>query len=311
MRALGENRGHHHDAADRGRRVGRRASWRAASALPLLAVLAHRHGREPLDDPHVPPGDRPRPDRACSLVLPRLGRRVVRARSTSRAWRAHARASSGPRSIPTETTRVAEFNDIDSVAVGLEHGDVACLLMEPALTNIGIVLPEPGFLGEVRDAVRRARDAPDHRRDAHAQRRPGRLHGGVGARPDAVTLGKSIGGGVPIGAYGVTAELAERIAVAGGRRLRGHGRRGRHARRQRAVAGGRARHAGRGAHRRGVRGTWSRCASASWPARRRRSPITGCRGRSSRSAPAASTASRPSRRRTGAESAAAGDPDAR
>ena len=54
---------------------------------------------------------------------------------------------------PTETTRVAEFNDLDSVESVLEHGDVACLLMEPALTNIGIVLPEPGFLEAVREAV--------------------------------------------------------------------------------------------------------------------------------------------------------------
>ena len=47
---------------------------------------------------------------------------------------------------------MAEFNEIDSVRSILEHGDVACLLMEPALTNIGIVLPEPGFLGEVAQA---------------------------------------------------------------------------------------------------------------------------------------------------------------
>ena len=56
----------------------------------------------------------------------------------------------GPAVDPTETTRVAEFNDIDSVRSVLEHADVACLLMEPALTNIGIVLPEPGFMAEVR-----------------------------------------------------------------------------------------------------------------------------------------------------------------
>ena len=57
----------------------------------------------------------------------------------------------GPMVDPTETTRVAEFNDLDSVERVLEHEDVACLLMEPALTNIGIVLPEPGYMNAVRE----------------------------------------------------------------------------------------------------------------------------------------------------------------
>jgi glutamate-1-semialdehyde 2,1-aminomutase len=118
----------------------------------------------------------------------------------------------GPAVDPTETTRVAEFNDVGSVESVLEHGDVACLLMEPALTNIGIVLPEPGFLDEVRRLC-----------DTHGtlliidethtfSAGPGGCTAAWGLRPDALTLGKSIGGGVPIGAYGVTAELAERIA---------------------------------------------------------------------------------------------------
>ena len=118
----------------------------------------------------------------------------------------------GPAVDPTETTRVAEFNEIDSVRSVLEHGDVACLLMEPALTNIGIVLPEPGFL----DAVRELCD--EHGTlliidETHTfSAGPGGCTAAWGLRPDAVTMGKSIGGGVPIGAYGVTAELAERIA---------------------------------------------------------------------------------------------------
>ena len=62
----------------------------------------------------------------------------------------------GPAVDPAQTTRVAEFNDIDSVEAALAPGDVACVLMEPALTNIGIVLPEDGFLAAVRDACTRA-----------------------------------------------------------------------------------------------------------------------------------------------------------
>ena len=119
----------------------------------------------------------------------------------------------GPAVDPAETTRVAEYNEIDSVEAVLEHGDVACLLMEPALTNIGIVLPETGFM----DAVRSLCDEhgtlliidETHTLSAGA----GGCTAAWGLRPDAVTLGKSIGGGVPIGAYGMTAELAERLAA--------------------------------------------------------------------------------------------------
>jgi glutamate-1-semialdehyde 2,1-aminomutase len=119
----------------------------------------------------------------------------------------------GPAVDPTETTRVAEFNDVDSVRSVLEHADVACVLMEPALTNIGIVLPEPGFLSEVRNLC------DEHGTlliidETHTfSAGPGGCTGAWGLRPDAVTLGKSIGGGVPIGAYGVTSELADRIAA--------------------------------------------------------------------------------------------------
>jgi glutamate-1-semialdehyde 2,1-aminomutase len=127
---------------------------------------------------------------------------------------AHAREGLvGPPVDPAETTRVAEFNDIDSVESVLEHGDVACLLMEPALTNIGIVLPEPGFLEAVREACTR-HDTLLIIDETHTlSAGPGGCTAEWALRPDAVTLGKSIGGGVPIGAYGVTAELAERIAA--------------------------------------------------------------------------------------------------
>jgi glutamate-1-semialdehyde 2,1-aminomutase len=119
----------------------------------------------------------------------------------------------GPAVDPATTTRVAEFNDIDSVEAALAHGDVACLLMEPALTNIGIVLPEPGFLDAVREACTRAGALLIIDETHTLSAGPGGCTAAWGLEPDAVTLGKSIGGGVPIGAYGVTAELAERIAA--------------------------------------------------------------------------------------------------
>jgi glutamate-1-semialdehyde 2,1-aminomutase len=117
----------------------------------------------------------------------------------------------GPAVDPATTTRVAEFNEIASVEAALAHGDVACVLMEPALTNIGIVLPQPGFLEAVREACTRAGALLIVDETHTLSAGPGGCTAAWGLAPDAVTLGKSIGGGVPIGAYGVTAELAARI----------------------------------------------------------------------------------------------------
>jgi glutamate-1-semialdehyde 2,1-aminomutase len=119
----------------------------------------------------------------------------------------------GPMVDPAETTRVAEFNEIDSVEAALAHGDVACLLMEPALTNIGIVLPEPGFLEGVRELCTRHGTLLVIDETHSFSAGPGGCTAAWGLEPDAVTLGKSIAGGVPIGAYGVSAELAQRIAA--------------------------------------------------------------------------------------------------
>jgi glutamate-1-semialdehyde 2,1-aminomutase len=119
----------------------------------------------------------------------------------------------GPMVDPSETTRVAEFNEIASVEAALAHGDVACLLMEPALTNIGIVLPETGFLEAVRDACTRHGTLLIIDETHTFSAGPGGCTAAWGLEPDAISLGKSIAGGVPIGAYGVSAELAERIAA--------------------------------------------------------------------------------------------------
>jgi glutamate-1-semialdehyde 2,1-aminomutase len=112
---------------------------------------------------------------------------------------------------PTETTRVVEFNDLEALARELAHGDVAAVLTEPALTNIGIVLPEPGFL----EGVRRLCDETgtllilDETHTFSAG--PGGATRRYNLRPDALTIGKSLGGGVPCGAYGLSEELATRV----------------------------------------------------------------------------------------------------
>jgi len=112
---------------------------------------------------------------------------------------------------PAMTTRVVDFNDAEALARELAHEDVACVLMEPALTNIGIVLPEPGFLDDVRRLTRETGTLlvidETHTLSVGwgGATRAWRLS------PDIVTIGKAIGGGVPIGAYGLTDELAERV----------------------------------------------------------------------------------------------------
>ena len=112
---------------------------------------------------------------------------------------------------PRETTRVMEFNDPGALDRELSHGDVAAVLMEPALTNIGIVLPEPGYLDAVRELTRRHGTLLINDETHTFSAGPGGCTGAWGLEPDMVTIGKSIAGGIPAGAYGLSAELAGRI----------------------------------------------------------------------------------------------------
>jgi glutamate-1-semialdehyde 2,1-aminomutase len=121
------------------------------------------------------------------------------------------RGNIGPAVDPAGTTRVVEFNDLDALEQALAPGDVACVLAEPALTNIGIVLPEPGFHDALRDLTRRHGTllAIDETHTICAG--PGGYTGAHGLEPDIVTIGKSIGSGVPAAAYGLSADLAEQV----------------------------------------------------------------------------------------------------
>jgi glutamate-1-semialdehyde 2,1-aminomutase len=112
-----------------------------------------------------------------------------------------------------QTTRVAEFNEPGQLAAELAHEDVAAVLMEPALTNIGIVLPEPGYLDAVRRLTREHGTLLINDETHTFSAGPGGATRAWGLEPDVVTIGKAIAGGVPSGAYGITAELAERIAA--------------------------------------------------------------------------------------------------
>jgi glutamate-1-semialdehyde 2,1-aminomutase len=116
----------------------------------------------------------------------------------------------GPPVDPSLTTKVVELNDLEALEAALAPGDVACVLAEPALTNIGIVLPEPGFHAGLRELTRQTGTllAIDETHTFSAG--PGGYTAAHGLAPDLLTIGKAIGGGVPVGAFGVTAELAER-----------------------------------------------------------------------------------------------------
>jgi glutamate-1-semialdehyde 2,1-aminomutase len=118
----------------------------------------------------------------------------------------------GPAVPIAQTTRVAEFNDLASVERELAHGDVAVLITEPALTNIGIVLPEPGFLDDVRALCTKYGTLLLIDETHTISAGPGGCTAAWDLQPDIFVIGKSIGGGIPSGAYGITREIAERIA---------------------------------------------------------------------------------------------------
>jgi glutamate-1-semialdehyde aminotransferase len=117
----------------------------------------------------------------------------------------------GPPVPITETTRVVEWNDAEALERELAHGDVACVLAEPALTNIGIVLAEPGFHEKMRELTRAAGTLLIIDETHTLCCGPGGYTRAEGLEPDLMTIGKAIAGGVPVGAYGMTDEVAERV----------------------------------------------------------------------------------------------------
>ncbi len=122
------------------------------------------------------------------------------------------RGSLGPPVNPAETTRVVEFNDVEALERELRHEDVAMVLAEPALTNIGIVHPEPGFHDALRELAHRHGTllAIDETHTICCG--PGGFTAANGLEPDIVTIGKAIAGGVPAAAYGFSEDVARRLA---------------------------------------------------------------------------------------------------
>jgi glutamate-1-semialdehyde aminotransferase len=108
-------------------------------------------------------------------------------------------------------TRIVPFNDAIALERVLARGGVAAVITEPALTNVGVVLPDRDFHARVR-ALTRAHGALLILDETHTQTA---AYGGCtrawGLEPDLIALGKSLGGGVPVGAYGMTAALRDHL----------------------------------------------------------------------------------------------------
>jgi glutamate-1-semialdehyde 2,1-aminomutase len=117
----------------------------------------------------------------------------------------------GPPVPLDETTRVVEWNDVEDLERELAHGDVACVLAEPALTNIGIVLAEPGFHDALRAATRDTGSLLIIDETHTICAGPGGYTAAYGLEPDLLTIGKPIAGGIPVAAYGFSAEVADRL----------------------------------------------------------------------------------------------------
>jgi glutamate-1-semialdehyde 2,1-aminomutase len=114
-------------------------------------------------------------------------------------------------SAPPAQVRVIDFNDLDALEAALAPGDVACVIAEPALTNVGIVRPADGYHAELRAMTRQAGALLLIDESHTLALGPGGGTRAFGLAPDIVTIGKAIGGGLPAAAYGFSAELAAEL----------------------------------------------------------------------------------------------------
>jgi glutamate-1-semialdehyde 2,1-aminomutase len=110
------------------------------------------------------------------------------------------------------TTRVVEFNDLKAMEAALKHGDVAAILMEPAMTNVGIVLPDDGYLVAVGELAKKYGAIWIIDETHTISVGPGGMTADLALKPDMLTIGKAIGGGIPTGTFGMTHEVAAQIA---------------------------------------------------------------------------------------------------
>jgi glutamate-1-semialdehyde 2,1-aminomutase len=123
------------------------------------------------------------------------------------------RGNIGPPVDPTVTTKVVEFNDVAALETALRPGDVACVLAEPAMTNVGIVHPDDGFHEQLRKLTRKYDTLLIVDETHTICAGPGGYTRAHNLDPDFLVFGKPIGGGVPGAAYGFTQAVADEIAA--------------------------------------------------------------------------------------------------
>lgn len=123
------------------------------------------------------------------------------------------RGNIGPPVNPAETTRVVEFNDLNELEDALKQHDVACILAEPAMTNVGIILPEQGYWKAARELARRYGTLLIADETHTICAGPGGCTAEWKLEPDMLVFGKAIGSGIPGGTYGCTEEVAQRISA--------------------------------------------------------------------------------------------------
>ena len=116
---------------------------------------------------------------------------------------------------PSLTTAVVPFNDVAALERALAGRDIACVLAEPALTNIGIVLPDAGFHDALRELTRDTGTLLVLDETHTICAGPGGYTAAHGLAPDLLVIGKPIGGGVPAAAYGLAAPVADLVAARG------------------------------------------------------------------------------------------------
>ena len=119
----------------------------------------------------------------------------------------------GPPVNPAVTTKVVEFNDVAALDRALATGDVACVLAEPAMTNVGIVHPEPGYHEALRELTRKHGVLLIIDETHTICAGPGGFTRAENLEPDVLVFGKAIGGGIPGAAYGFSQEVADRITA--------------------------------------------------------------------------------------------------
>ena len=117
----------------------------------------------------------------------------------------------GPQVNPGLTTIAVPFNDLAAMERAIAGGEVACVLMEPALTNIGIVLPQEGYLEGVRQLTEKygvILILDETHTICAGPQGASRLWG---IEPDMLVIGKTIGGGIPVATYGMSADISQRV----------------------------------------------------------------------------------------------------